>query len=94
MDRQHIQKGVTKARQFLLEGKGPKGDMLKYTIDEKHWKELDKIGKIRNIIVHEGMSLHGGYRKPDGNSVPIQSDSGITIYVSIESSLYQYYEEA
>ena len=82
-DSEYFDKGIWRVRKFLLKTKG-------YEIDSNSWQELVKIGKLRNTIVHKGKSLSCSYAKPEGKYVSYTNDDGITIYISVEESLYLY----
>lgn len=79
-------KGIRRARKFLLQAKN-------YEIDQKHWQELVYIGKLRNLIVHEGRTIKLSYLKPDGESVPYKMANGSNLYISIDANLYEYMEK-
>lgn len=64
----------------------------KYKIDNAHWAELRKVGKIRNKLVHEGGIL---ILKPTKSNHSTQIDLGEdgVVYLPIDSDLYRYLSE-
>jgi len=78
-------KGIRRARRFLLHVKN-------YEIYQKHWQELVYIGKLRNLIVHEGRNIKLSYVKPDGESVVHKVPSGLDLYIPIDGDLHKYME--
>jgi hypothetical protein len=82
-DDRNLGKGIRRAQKFLSQVK-------KYDIDQKHWQELVCIGKLRNLLVHEGRKIHLSYIKPNGESVLHKRENQSDIYIPIEESLYKY----
>ena len=73
--------GIRRAREFLKEGK-------KYEIDPNHWQELVQIGKLRNVIIHQGkrpiQALYGT------DYTPFKLQNGSTISVRLEENVSSY----
>jgi len=82
-DNDNLDKGIRRARKFLLRGKD-------YTIDEGQWQKLVDISKLRNILVHEGKNIAYTYHKPDRQSVEYSLDNGLTTYLLIDDAMFQY----
>lgn len=85
-DNEYFDKGIRRARKFLLKAKG-------YEIDSSLWQELINIGKLRNILVHEGKTLSCDYLKPEGKYVSHTDDQGVMFYISVEEALYRYLQK-
>jgi hypothetical protein len=77
--------GIRRAYKFLDEA-------ANYKIDNAHWQELLKVGKIRNKLVHEGGIL---ILKPTKSNPSTQIDLGEdgVLYLPIDSDLYHYLSE-
>ena len=84
-DETRFDKGIRRARKFLIEAK-------KYTIEESHWQELVMIGKLRNVLVHEGKDIPRSYLKPEKQFVPyiLHIDEEVTVFIKIREDIYQY----
>lgn len=79
--------GIRRAQKFLEKAGG-------YKIDNAHWQELIKIGKIRNRLVHEGGVLRPKPNKPsEGKSVKVDLGEDGIVYLPIEDDLYRYLTE-
>lgn len=85
-DNSNFGQGITKARKFLLACKD-------YEIDGKHWQELTTIRRFRNIIVHEGGRLSCDYFKPDRQYASHTLENGVTIYISVDETLFHYLQK-
>lgn len=81
--KESLEEGIKRARKFLLRAKG-------YDIDQKHWQELLSIGKLRNLLVHEGKKIELGLVKPEKESVSYKNSDGLEFYIPIDKSLYEY----
>jgi hypothetical protein len=79
-------KGIRRARKFLLQGK-------KYEIDQAHWQELVYIGKLRNLLVHEGRTIRLSFIKPERESVVYKKNDSLDLYIPIDANLFQYMEK-
>jgi hypothetical protein len=82
-DSRTLDKGIRRARKFLLEGRN-------YEIDKSHWQELSDIGRLRNQIVHEGNRLPATYIEPEGKSFKFIDTEGETYYILADEDLFQY----
>ncbi|MBE9013502.1 hypothetical protein IQ250_25240 [Pseudanabaenaceae cyanobacterium LEGE 13415] len=79
--------GIRRAYKFLDEAGG-------YKIDNAHWQELIKVGKIRNRLVHEGGVLLPKPIKPsEGKSVKVDLGEDGTVYLPIDDEFYRYLTE-
>jgi hypothetical protein len=76
-------KGIRRARNFLSQAKN-------YEIYQKHWQELVYIGRLRNLLVHEGRNIKLSYLKPDGESVVYKCENELDLYIPIDKGLYDY----
>ncbi len=85
-DNESMGKGIRRARRFLLKAKD-------YEIDNRHWQELITIGRLRNILVHEGKHLSCHYLKPDDKYVIYSSEDGLTLYIEVEDELFRYLQQ-
>lgn len=88
-EKTNIETGVRLARRFLLQSKN-------YEIDDNHWQELTKIGRLRNILVHEGTRFEWTFQKPSGQYVPykISLDSQGTVYIkNLGKDHFQYLQK-
>lgn len=74
--------GIWRARKFLLE-------TIDYKINERHWHELARIGKLRNVLVHEGRSISWSHVNPTKKFVAANIDDK-NVYIKINKDLYQY----
>lgn len=84
----NVEKGIRLSRRFLLES-------ANYLIDDGHWNELVRIGKLRNILVHEGSHFTWSYHKPDGSSVPFEMDidGKVTVYIQgLSKDRFEYFQ--
>ena len=90
-DNEYYGEGIRRAYNFLNRAVG-------YQIDNEHWKELIRIGKTRNKIVHNGGRLpYSNFNVPN-NGVPVTIDDYLSIpikeevilYLQIEEDLYKY----
>jgi hypothetical protein len=74
--------GIERAYKFLIEARN-------YRIENNHWEELNKIRKIRNMLVHQkGILLPKPFKcKP---SVRIDLAEDEAIYLPIDEELYRY----
>jgi hypothetical protein len=76
-------KGIRRAYKFLSQAKN-------YKIHQSHWQELLSIGRLRNLLVHEGKQLKLSFIKPDGQSVIYKRDNELDVYLPIDDDLYKY----
>jgi len=82
-DNKSFDKGIRRAKKFLLSGKG-------YAIDSDHWRELIEINRLRNLIVHKGKRIGFTSAQPDGRFVKFQADGGPAGFLIIEQELFRY----
>jgi len=85
-DNRNLDKGIRRARTFLIEGQ-------KYEIHPSHWQKLVEISKLRSFIVHKGTRMVGSYFPTSENMMALESGDGLTIYFPIKQSLYQYLDK-
>lgn len=88
-EKTNIETGIRLARRFLLQSKH-------YKIDDNHWQELTKIGRLRNVLVHEGTRFVWTFQKPSGQYVPykIPLDSQGTVYIkNLGGDHFQYLQK-
>ncbi len=85
-DEEFLGRGIRRARNLLIKS-------VEYEIDNSHWAELSKIGKIRNTLVHSNNIFPVTLTKPEEVSpkyVPINELEGQTLYLQIDPNFYQY----
>lgn len=87
-DSENLGKGINRAHRFLH-------NAANYEIERSHWQELTNIRQVRNWIVHRGTLIPYSYfERADDKSktVPIELDSGNTVYLQIDPNLHRYLE--
>ena len=86
-DQINIGTGIWRAKSFL-------GSSQKYNINNAHWQELVRIGKLRNKLVHSDTRLSTSFAKPESpsTSYKFSPEAGIdgVVYIHIKKDLFQY----
>jgi len=87
-DSEKSDKGIWRARRFLLREKG-------YEVDADHWRELTEINRLRNFIVHEGKRIEFSYVQSEGRLDPVryQTDGGAVVFLRIGQELFRYIQK-
>jgi len=85
-DNENYGEGIRRAYNFLNQA-------AYYQIDNMHWQELTRIGKTRNKIVHNNGILPFSLLSTANNLIPVKVNEDETIYVQIETDLYQYLQK-
>jgi hypothetical protein len=76
-------KGIRRSRKFLLIA-------AKYEIEPADWQELIVIGKLRNLLVHNGNKLSGSPFQSGDKEIALVSATGNTYYFLIDPALLIY----
>jgi hypothetical protein len=84
-DNEHYGEGIRRAYSFLDRA-------AEYKIDNEHWQELTRIGKMRNKIVHNGGRLSFSPFDVPNNRIPVKVAGDVTYYLHIEEDLYRYFQ--
>jgi hypothetical protein len=85
-DNENFDKGIRRAYKFLSQA-------ANYRIDNTHWQELTRVGRIRNIIVHDNGRLSSSRVDDTGNSPISKKTIGGRLYLNMEKDLYQYFQK-
>lgn len=85
-DNENLKKGIWRAYKFLSQA-------ANYRINNTHWKELTRVGKIRNVIVHSNGSLSCSRVDETGKSPISKKTIGGRIYLNMDTELYQYFQK-
>ncbi|XGV95276.1 MAG: hypothetical protein ACAF41_21320 [Leptolyngbya sp. BL-A-14] len=86
LDSNRQDKGIRRSRKLLLTA-------AKYEIEAADWQELIVIGKLRNLLVHNGNELNGSPFQSGDKEVALVSKTGNTYYFSIDPALLIYLQK-